>query len=91
MLEKTRVIQQCIEAPNSNLHNLEPISTELNKCPSTSNIFNFDQTPKNYPITKSQSGGHLQNTNGNVKNGSSSSASGISSPSNNSGKDDDEK
>ncbi|XP_044263745.1 centrosomal protein of 104 kDa [Tribolium madens] len=95
MLEKTRVIQQCSLPPNSDYLSPEPTPTELNKCPSTSNIqniFNYDQVnnqTKNYAISKSLSGSNIQN-NGNAKNESSSSAS-ISSPSNNSQKDDEEK
>ncbi|XP_063905541.1 centrosomal protein of 104 kDa isoform X1 [Zophobas morio] len=96
MLEKTRVIQQCSVPPNSDFLSPEPTPNEINKCPSTSNIqniFNYDNVngqSKNYTISKSQSGGNIQN-NGTAKNESSSSASGISSPSNNSQKEEDEK
>lgn len=96
MLEKSRVIQQCSMAPSSDYLSPEPTPNELNKCPSTSNIqsiFNYDQVnsqTKNHAISKSLSGSNIQN-NGTAKNESSSSASGISSPSNNSQKDEDEK
>ncbi|XP_049826748.1 centrosomal protein of 104 kDa isoform X2 [Aethina tumida] len=95
MLERNRLIQQCSMTTNPDCFSPEPISnekTELTKCPSTTNIASYDVNPTN-KISKSLSGGHLIN-NG-IKNEherqSSSSASGISTPSNNSQKEEDDK
>ncbi|KRT82830.1 hypothetical protein AMK59_3059 [Oryctes borbonicus] len=106
MLDRNRVIQNAISAnpecispePNHNIKN------GINKCQSSSNIphlatNNCDQNEaitgsnKNYTLTKSISGNNI-GINGQKKTeneNSTSSASGISSPSNNSQKEDEEK
>ncbi|XP_066262191.1 centrosomal protein of 104 kDa isoform X2 [Euwallacea similis] len=78
-------------------------SNEISKCVSSGNIermansfvVNDNRTRSNYALSKSQSGGNIVQTNGNHKQDqdrqSSSSASGVSSPSNNSQKTDSER
>lgn len=105
LLERNRLIQQCpIVTPNGECFSPEPKENknEISKCISTGNIehiannfINDGAVKQNYSLSKSQSGGNIVQTNGIHKNDadrqSSSSASGVSSPSNNSQRTDSER
>ncbi|KAG5899830.1 hypothetical protein JTB14_012301 [Gonioctena quinquepunctata] len=103
ILDKNRLLQEATTPCNPNCLSPEPVQTqngkqELNKCQpsnnprsSSDNIFQYDTSThqKSYALSKSLSGSNIQanDTNGQ----SSSSASNISTPSNNSQKEEDEK
>ncbi|CAH0552097.1 unnamed protein product [Brassicogethes aeneus] len=96
MLERNRLIQQCSAMPvNPDCFSPEPISngkTEISKCPSTTNLTNHEPN-RTDKLSKSKSGGDIVNNGLKSEKGgqSSSSASGISTPSNGSQKEEDEK
>ncbi|XP_030760199.1 centrosomal protein of 104 kDa [Sitophilus oryzae] len=102
-LEKNRLIQQCSANSNSDCFSPEPVCesrSEISKCISSNNletlannfVNNEANNKTNYPLAKSLSGGNIGQTNGHVKGDnerrSVSSASGVSTPSNNSKEDD---
>ncbi|XP_050305639.1 centrosomal protein of 104 kDa isoform X2 [Anthonomus grandis grandis] len=100
LLERNRVIQQ-YPAVNGECFSPEPKEpkNEISKCISTGNIehiannfSNNDNGKQNFSISKSQSGSNIGPTNGDKRHDTGSrSASGVSSPSNNSQKTDSER
>lgn len=101
MLERSRLIQQCSITTNPDCLSPEPIvetnKNGFSKCQSSSNIPNMtddaDERNTIKGLSKSISGGNINNvkTDNSNERGSTSSASGVSSPSNNSNRDDEEK
>lgn len=102
MLQRNRLIQQASLATNPDCLSPEPIienKSAFSKCQSSSNIpvmsDELEEKHNKKMLSKSISGGNINsNTNNDCVNnerGSTSSASGVSSPSNNSHREDEEK
>lgn len=101
MLDRNRLIQQCSISTNPDSLSPEPAvenKNGINKCHSSSNITkmaeNGDERSQIKGLSKSISGGNINNHAKNeISNErcSTSSASGISSPSNNSQREEEEK
>ncbi|KAF7267295.1 hypothetical protein GWI33_019484 [Rhynchophorus ferrugineus] len=105
VLEKNRLMQQAPVNAKPDCFSPEPTETksEISKCISSGNIENMANSfganeannKTNYALAKSQSGGNIGQTNGHQKSEndrrSLSSASGVSTPSNNSQKEEDER
>lgn len=102
MLQRNRLIQQASLATNPDCLSPEPVvetKTSFSKCQSSSNIpvmsDELEERNNRKTLSKSISGGNINtNTNNDVvhnERSSTSSASGVSSPSNNSHREDEEK
>lgn len=98
MLERNRLIQQCSLNSNPDCLSPEPVPHEhkngINKSVSSTDVPNSENINgqgQNYNLSKSVSGGNIAHTDGTNGKQSTSSASGISSPSNNSPPEEEDK
>ncbi|XP_017773624.1 PREDICTED: centrosomal protein of 104 kDa isoform X2 [Nicrophorus vespilloides] len=104
LLERNRLIQQCSISTNPDCTSPEPPVQTINKCQSSSNIastFSYDQNgterKPGYQLTKSISGGNIVKINMQTTNNGDltlerhNASSGISTPSNSSQRDEEEK